>query len=238
MTQAKILLAEDDINLGPLLKAYLEQKGFSCTLAKDGAAAVDLFLDNTYTMCILDVMMPVKDGFAAAIEIKKIKKSVPIIFLTAKNQEQDKINGFALGADDYLTKPFSMDELLMRINVIMRRTSITTDEDNVFEISNFFFDYNRQLLTYTNPETAEKENLKLTSKEAELLRIFCLTPNQVVDRSTILQKIWRNDTYFNARSMDVYITKLRKYLRKDPSVDIVNQHGVGFKLACIPPAEK
>lgn len=233
MMQAKILLAEDDINLGPLLKAYLEQKGFSCTLAKDGAAAVDLFLNNTYTMCIFDVMMPVKDGFAAAIEIKKIK-NVPIIFLTAKNQEQDKLNGFALGADDYLTKPFSMDELLMRINVITRRTRVSSDDENIFEISNFLFDYNRQMMTYTNPQTGEKENLKLTSKEAELLRIFCLTPNQVVDRSTILQKIWRNDTYFNARSMDVYITKLRKYLRKDPNVDIVNQHGVGFKLAFIP----
>lgn len=185
-------------------------------------------------MCILDVMMPVKDGFAAAIEIKKIKKNVPIIFLTAKNQEQDKLNGFALGADDYLTKPFSMDELLMRINVITRRTRVSSDDENIFEISNFLFDYNRQMMTYTNPQTGEKENLKLTSKEAELLRIFCLTPNQVVDRSTILQKIWRNDTYFNARSMDVYITKLRKYLRKDPNVDIVNQHGVGFKLAFIP----
>lgn len=234
MTQAKILLAEDDINLGPLLKAYLEQKGFSCSLAKDGAAAVELFLNNTYSLCVLDVMMPVKDGFSAAIEMKRINKNVPIIFLTAKSQEQDKINGFSLGADDYLTKPFSMDELLMRINVITRRSRLTSDDDNIFEISNYLFDYNRQMMTYTDPETGEKENFKLTSKEAELLRIFCLTPNQVVDRSTILQKIWRNDTYFNARSMDVYITKLRKYLKKDPNVNIVNQHGVGFKLACLP----
>ncbi len=234
MTQTKILLAEDDINLGPLLKAYLEQKGFSCSLAKDGAAAVELFLNNTYSLCVLDVMMPVKDGFSAAIEMKRINKNVPIIFLTAKSQEQDKINGFSLGADDYLTKPFSMDELLMRINVITRRSRLTSDDDNIFEISNYLFDYNRQMMTYTDPETGEKENFKLTSKEAELLRIFCLTPNQVVDRSTILQKIWRNDTYFNARSMDVYITKLRKYLKKDPNVNIVNQHGVGFKLACLP----
>lgn len=234
MTQTKILLAEDDINLGPLLKAYLEQKGFSCSLAKDGAAAVELFLNNTYSLCVLDVMMPVKDGFSAAIEMKRINKNVPIIFLTAKSQEQDKINGFSLGADDYLTKPFSMDELLMRINVIMRRSRLTSDDDNIFEISSYLFDYNRQMMTYTDPETGEKENFKLTSKEAELLRIFCLTPNQVVDRSTILQKIWRNDTYFNARSMDVYITKLRKYLKRDPNVNIVNQHGVGFKLACLP----
>ncbi len=231
MTQIKILLAEDDVNLGPILKAYLEQKGYYCRLARDGESAISLFKGDDYTLCILDVMMPIVDGFTAASEMKKINKNIPIIFLTARNQEEDKIKGFTVGADDYLTKPFSMDELMLRINVIARRVREENPEDNIFKFSNFVFDYNRQMLTYNNPETGTPEDMRLTSKESELLKTFCLMPNQVVDRSVVLQRIWKNDTYFNARSMDVYITKLRKYLRRDPNVDIVNQHGVGFKLA-------
>ncbi len=230
MAQVKILLAEDDIQLGPILKAYLEQKGFSCSLAQNGVEAVEMFANGEFGICILDVMMPLKDGFLTAAEIKGINKNTPLIFLTAKTAEEDKLNGFTLGADDYITKPFSMDELMMRINAIMRRSMMHSDSDNIFKFSNFTFDYNRQILTYNEKETGVVENMKLTSKESELLRIFCLTPNEVVPRATILRHIWKNDTYFNARSMDVYVTKLRKYVRKDPNVDIVNQHGVGFKL--------
>ena len=234
MVQIRILLAEDDINLGPILKSYLEQKGYACVLAKDGGAAVDVFTKYDFTLCILDITMPVKDGFETAIEIREIKKNIPIIFLTGHTQEEDKLKAFSLGADDYLTKPFSMDELLMRISAVTRRLRLGQGEESIFEFSNFVFDYNRQVITYTVPETGDKENMKHTSKESEILKIFCQAPNQVVDRSTILQKVWKNDTYFNARSMDVYITKLRKYLRRDPYVDIVNQHGVGFKLAFVP----
>ena len=206
----KLLVAEDDPNLGTILKAYLTQKGYTVVWAKDGDDATAQFDAEDVDACILDVMMPQKDGFAVAKEIRKVDKKIPIIFLTAKNLEEDKLKGFEVGADDYITKPFSMEELLARLNATMRRS--------------FNFDYIHQTLTIGD------DVQRLTAKECDLLRIFAVNFNQLVDRNTTLQKIWKDDSYFAARSMDVYITKLRKYLKADPTVEIVNVHGVGFKL--------
>ncbi len=222
----KLLVAEDDPNLGTILKAYLTQKGYTVFLATDGQQALDIYREESVDACILDVMMPVKDGFAVAKELRRIDKNIPILFLTAKSQEADKLKGFEVGADDYITKPFSMEELLARINATIRRSfDENKPENNKFTIGKFKFDYNYQTLTFE-----EEEPRKLTSKESELLRLFCINFNQLIDRTSTLQKIWKDDSYFAARSMDVYITKLRKYLRDDPTVQIANVHGVGFKL--------
>ena len=221
----KLLVAEDDPNLGTILKAYLSQKGFTVSLVTDGQAAIETFRNADIDACILDVMMPVKDGFAVAKEIRRLDKRVPIIFLTAKSLEADKLKGFEIGADDYITKPFSMNELLARINATIRRSfDENKPENNIFNIGKFVFDHSRQTLTIDGDER------HLTSKECELMRIFALNFNQIVDRTTTLQKIWKTDSIFAARSMDVYITKLRKYLSADPSLQIINVHGVGFKL--------
>ena len=221
----KLLVAEDDPNLGTILKAYLTQKGYTVAWAKDGEEALTLFDKEDVDACILDVMMPVKDGFAVAKEVRKVNKRVPIIFLTAKNLEADKLKGFEVGADDYMTKPFSMEELLARLNATMRRSFNEDRPDkNVFKIGNFSFDYVHQTLTLGDNVQ------RLTAKECDLLRMFAINFGQLVDHNTTLQKIWKDDSYFAARSMDVYITKLRKYLKPDPTVEIVNVHGVGFKL--------
>ncbi len=222
----RILLAEDDKNLGNILKQYLEAKGYPIVLSPDGEAALEQFKKNDFDFLILDVMMPKMDGFTLAKEIRKMDTRIPILFLTAKNMKEDRIQGFELGADDYLTKPFSMEELLLRIKAILKRTqaAVKKPEDNIYKFGKFTFDYNRQLLI-----SGDKEE-KLTSKEAELLKLFCDNMNEVLDRTLALNKIWYNDSYFNARSMDVYITKLRKYLKGDPNVELINVHGVGFKL--------
>ncbi|HOW30162.1 MAG TPA: response regulator transcription factor [Bacteroidales bacterium] len=223
----KVLLAEDDRNLGNILRTYLEAKGYAARLAINGQEAFDLFSKEPFNFCIVDVMMPVKDGFSLAKDIRKIDASVPILFLTAKSLEEDKLKGFQAGGDDYLTKPFSMEELLARMEAILRRTSqiqAATGGTGTYEIGNFRFDYNHQLLLINTSEQ------KLTSKEAELLKLLCDHVNQVVDRSFALNRIWQNDSYFNARSMDVYIAKLRKYLKEDTSVELINVHGIGFKL--------
>jgi DNA-binding response OmpR family regulator len=222
-----VLLAEDDKNLGSVLKAYLEAKGYHTTLCVDGKEALETFKRNEFEFCILDIMMPVMDGFTLAKEIRKIDKQIPFLFLTAKSMQEDKIYGFELGADDYLTKPFSMEELLLRIKAIHRRSESgqgDKTEQSVFSFGNFTFDYNRQML-----DNGKKQQ-KLTSKEADLLKLLCQNINNVLDRSVALNKIWYDDSYFNARSMDVYITKLRKYLKDDPTVELINVHGVGFKL--------
>lgn len=222
-----VLLAEDDKNLGSVLKAYLEAKGYSTTLCVDGKEALESFKRNEFEFCILDIMMPVMDGFTLAKEIRKIDKQIPFLFLTAKSMQEDKIYGFELGADDYLTKPFSMEELLLRIKAIHRRSESAKGdkaEESVFSFGNFTFDHNRQMLGNG------KDQQKLTSKEADLLKLLCQNMNGVLDRSVALNKIWYDDSYFNARSMDVYITKLRKYLKEDPTVELINVHGVGFKL--------
>ncbi len=222
-----ILLAEDDQNLGGILKSYLEAKGYTTNLSVDGKEALENFKRGDFNFCILDVMMPVMDGFTLAKEIRKIDKHIPILFLTAKAMQEDKIAGFEVGADDYLTKPFSMEELLLRIRAILRRYNEANEnkpENSIFEFGSYTFDYNRQILVFNGKDQ------KLTSKEAELLKLLCENLNNVLDRSVALNKIWYDDSYFNARSMDVYITKLRKYLKEDDSVNLINVHGVGFKL--------
>jgi DNA-binding response OmpR family regulator len=223
----RILLAEDDKNLGTILKSYLEAKGYPTILCVNGQEAYDMFTKEEFDFCIVDVMMPVKDGFSLAKDIRELDSKIPILFLTAKSLQQDKLKGFEVGADDYLTKPFNMDELLMRIQAILRRisgTSPTGGKDNIYQVGSLTFDFNRQVL-----KSEDKED-KLTSKEAGLLKLLVENANEVVDRSIALNRIWKDDSYFNARSMDVYITKLRKYLKSDPSVELINVHGVGFKL--------
>lgn len=229
MENAKILLVEDDPNLGTILNEYLQAKSFDSHLRKDGKEGFDEFMQNDYDMCILDVMMPIKDGFTLAKEIRRVNHEIPIIFLTAKSLKEDKIEGFKIGADDYLTKPFSMEELLLRVKAILKRTRMITKEKQKeeFEFGDFKLNSKRQVLVHNNEEQ------KLTSKENELLRLLCVHLNDVLDRSYALKKIWGDDSYFNSRSMDVYITKLRKYLKKDERVQLINVHGKGFKLILV-----
>jgi two-component system, OmpR family, response regulator len=225
--KTRVLLCEDDPNLGTLLSDYLGAKGFEADLATDGAEGLKLFRRNTYDFLILDVMMPVKDGFTLAREIREEDRHVPILFLTAKSMKEDTLKGFEAGADDYMTKPFSMEELLVRMNAILRRSAVLpTDQDSPqeFEIGKYHFDYNKQRLVWNGEET------KLTTKENELLFLLCRNKNGIMERSLALKAIWGDDNYFNGRSMDVYIAKLRKHLKNDPSVEIINVHGRGFKL--------
>ena len=225
--KTKVLLAEDDRNLGNILRTYLEAKGYATKLFINGQEASEAFSKEPFDFCIVDVMMPIKDGFTLAKDIRKLDTQIPILFLTAKSLEEDKLKGFQSGGDDYLTKPFSMEELIARMEAILRRTghpASTSGVKGVFEIGSFLFDYNHQHLTIKGIEQ------KLTSKEAELLKLLCEHVNMVVDRSFALNRIWQNDSYFNARSMDVYVAKLRKYLKEDPSVELINVHGIGFKL--------
>lgn len=222
-----ILLAEDDHNLGNILKSYLEIKGYAVTLCPNGKDASSAFNKGKFDFCIVDVMMPMMDGFTLAKEIKKSDKKVPVIFLTAKSMQEDINKGLEIGADDYIVKPFSMEELLLRIKAILRRAYKTDDAASRainFKLGKAIFDYQKQSLIY------DKKEQKLTSKESDLLRLLCENLNQVVDRTVALNKIWQNDSYFNARSMDVYITKLRKYLKPIAKVELLNVHGVGFKL--------
>lgn len=222
----KVLLAEDDANLGSILKSYLKAKGYDTDLFEDGDKAYEAFKKNSYDFCILDIMMPVKDGFTLAKEIRKDDKNIPILFLTAKSLQEDIIEGFKIGADDYLTKPFSMEELLMRMEAVLRRSKQgkKKDDDGIYNIGIFTFNYKRQELSYDNKKH------KLTSKEAELLKLLCDNMNEILERPEALKKIWQDDSYFNARSMDVYVAKIRKYLKADPNVELLNIHGRGFKL--------
>jgi DNA-binding response OmpR family regulator len=222
----KILLAEDDENLGLLLKEYLIAKGYDTDLYPDGETAYHGFMRNHYHLCLLDIMMPKKDGFALAKDIRLVNADIPIIFLTAKNLKEDVIEGFKIGADDYLTKPFSMEELIFRIEAILRRITgdVQTNEQNIFKIGKYNFDVRKQILSHDNVE------VKLTTKESELLRLLVSNANKVLERNYALKAIWIDDNYFNARSMDVYITKLRKHLKDDPNVEIINVHGKGYKL--------
>ncbi len=222
-----ILLAEDDPNLGNILKTYLDAKGYPTTLCVNGQEAYEAFLRGQFGFCVLDVMMPVKDGFSLARDIRKADKKVPILFLTAKTMQEDILEGLSLGADDYMTKPFHMEELLLRIHAIARRSlgdQAGESEKTLFKIGTYTFDYTRHLL-----RSGEGEQ-KLTSKEAQLLKMLCDRLNKVLERSEALNKIWFDDNYFNARSMDVYIAKLRKYLKDDSEVELLNVHGRGFKL--------
>lgn len=221
----KILLVEDDNNLGNLLCDYLNAKGHNCTLRTNGNDGYQSFIDETFDFLILDVMMPYKDGFTLAKEIRGIDQEIPILFLTAKSLNEDTLKGFESGADDYMTKPFSMDELLARINAIMRRLKgFPSNEMPILQIGNYSFDTKLQKLII------EKEEQKLTTKETDLLKLLCKNKNRVLERNNALKAVWGDDNYFNGRSMDVYITKLRKYLKKDPNIQIINVHGKGFKL--------
>ncbi len=227
----KILLVEDDRNFGDVLKSYLEMNDFDITLATDGEQGLETFKKSKYDLCIFDVMMPKKDGFTLAKEVRDIDSEVPIIFLTAKTLKEDIVEGFRIGADDYITKPFNSEELLLRVYAILKRSGKKADpsEDiKEFELGNFHFNYPLRELTF-NPSTT-KELDKLSPKEAHLLRLFCVYKNDVLPRSVALTKIWGEDNYFTARSMDVFVTKLRKYLAKDKDLEIVNIHGNGFRL--------
>ncbi|WP_321368246.1 response regulator transcription factor [uncultured Draconibacterium sp.] len=224
--KTKLLLAEDDENLGLLLKEYLVAKGYDAELYPDGEAAYKGFMKEHFDICILDVMMPKKDGFTLAKDIRIINADIPILFLTAKNMKDDVLEGFKLGADDYITKPFSMEELIMRIEAILRRTSQEgqASAQQVFTLGKFTFDTRKQTLS-------EGDNtVKLTTKESDLLKLLCQNANKVLERNYALKSIWIDDNYFNARSMDVYITKLRKHLKDEPTVEIINVHGKGYKL--------
>jgi len=225
----KILLAEDDSNLGSLLKTYLDAKDYEVSLFINGKSALEVFSPGAFNLCLLDIMMPEMDGLALARAIREIEPSVPVIFLTAKNQQEDIIEGFRTGADDYITKPFSMEELLYRIEAILRRTGSNADtaqEEECTGIGGYIFNNKRQLLVYKD------HTISLTTKESELLELLCRNRNTILERNYALRTIWIDDNYFNARSMDVYITRLRKYLKKDPAVKILNVHGRGYRLIC------
>ncbi len=225
MDKLKILIVEDDLNLGQILLEYLEIKGLDATLCKDGEEGLANFNRGVFDICLLDIMMPKKDGFTLAREIRSKDKKIPIIFLTAKSMKEDAIEGLKIGADDYVTKPFSMEELLLRIQAVMRRIGRNTDtEITTYQVGKYKFDYNKQQLEDNGTI------IKLTTKESELLKLLVINKNQTLERNVALKKVWRNDTYFNSRSMDVYITKLRKLLKGDESVQIRSVHGEGFKL--------
>ena len=221
----RILLCEDDENLGTLLHEYLQSKGYKVDLKADGEEGYIAFTKNTYDICILDVMMPKKDGFTLAVDIRNHDADIPIIFLTAKMTKEDVLQGFKLGADDYLTKPFSMEELIYRIESIMRRIYGKKERSVAeYNIGKFVFNYHKQMLTL------DDKVIRLTTKESELLTLLVENANIVLERNLALKTIWADDNYFNARSMDVYITKLRKLLKDDPNVSIINIHGKGYKL--------
>lgn len=225
MNNQKILLAEDDDNLGTLLQTFLKAKGFEIVLARNGKLALEEFNKDNFNFVILDVMMPEMDGFSVAKEIRTIDTKTPILFLTAKSMKEDKLEGFAIGGDDYLTKPFSMEELLARINVILKRVSGDVQETNSsYKVGDFDFDVDKRILSYNGEEQ------KLTTKENQLLKLLVKNKNQVLDRQAALRAIWGDDNYFNGRSMDVYIAKLRKILKRDERIEIMNVHGKGFKL--------
>jgi DNA-binding response OmpR family regulator len=222
-----ILLVEDDENLGFVTQEGLEDKGYHVVWAKDGVEGYELYHASRFNICLIDVMMPKKDGFTLAKEIREIAPDVPIFFLTARAQEEDKIEGLSIGADDYITKPFSIDELDLRIKNLMNRVNKSQNESHqkdIYTLGKYTFNYPEQSLIINDIAK------KLTKKEAALLRLLCIHKGEVLQRNSILRIIWGSDDYFLGRSMDVFITKLRKYLLEDESINISNVHGVGFKL--------
>ncbi len=223
---ARILLVEDDVSMGFLLVDYLESNGFKVKLCKDGISGLETFKKGHYDFCILDVMLPGMDGFTIAENIRQVNKQVPVIFLTARSMKQDKIKGFNLGVDDYVTKPFDEDELLLRIKAILNRIHIQEEAPELkqFQIGCFVFDADNQMLS------SESGAKRLTQKESDVLKILCQSMNSIVRREDILIAIWGENDYFHGRSLDVFIAKLRKYLKEDPSVNIENVPKVGFVL--------
>lgn len=226
----RILLVEDDPNLGLLLQDYLQIKGkFDVVLCVDGDEGLRAFTKQDFDLCILDVMMPKKDGFTLGKEIRKINENIPIIFATAKAMMEDKASAYDLGGDDYITKPFRIEELLLRINALLKRVQVKDGAESGisqtnFQLGEYEFDYTSQLIHFRGQQQ------KLSTKEAELLKLLCLKKNAVLTREEALLSIWHDDNYFNGRSMDVFLSKLRKYLREDPKVEILNVHGKGYKL--------
>lgn len=226
MSKAKLLVVEDDPNLGDILQEYLTMKGYETTLCRDGEDGWAKFKKDKYNLAVLDIMMPKKDGFTLGKEMKKVQEDLPIIYLTAKNLKEDIIEGLKIGADDYITKPFSMEELLLRIAAILRRTQKSTEFQalKIYNFGEFELHYDEQYIK------GPSGNFKLTSKENELLRLLASEMNKLVNRSHALKQIWGDDSYFNARSMDVYLSKIRKILKDDPKVQIITVHGEGFKM--------
>lgn len=223
--KTSILLVEDDPNFGAVLKDYLTMNNFEVKLANDGDKGVEIFKKEDFNLCVLDVMLPKKDGFTVATEIRRMNPDVPIIFLTAKTLQQDIIDGFKLGADDYITKPFNSEELLYRISAVLKRGRMKiNNQQKEFEIGKYHFNYKTRILTHDGMSE------KLSPKEAELLRMLAARMNDILYREEALKQIWGRDDYFTARSMDVFVTKLRKYLKDDPTLEIVNIHGNGFRL--------
>ena len=228
-SKIRILLVEDDPNLSLVLQDYLEMLDYEITRAKDGEEGLKMFKRRAFELCIFDVMMPKKDGFTLAEEVRLLDQKIPIIFLTAKSLKEDKIKGFQIGCDDYITKPFSTEELSLRIKAILKRSMVSPEGEpeeiaNIFEIGSFTFDYDNMLLK------SEKGEQNLTRKEAGLLRLLCIHKNKLLAREVALKTIWGENDYFIGRSMDVFIAKLRKYLKDDPKIQITNVHGTGFKL--------
>ncbi len=228
-TKAKILLVEDELNFGEVLMSYLEMNDFDVTLERDGEAGLSAFKKDKFDLCVFDVMMPKKDGFTLAQDVRELDTQVPIVFLTAKNMKEDIIQGFKVGADDYISKPFSTEEFLYRIQAILKRSAQKSTKGKDFKdikIGGYVFNYPLRQLLFPDGVTQEK----LSPKEADLLRLFCQHKNDVLPRSVALKEIWGEDNYFTARSMDVFVTKLRKYLKQDDKIEIVNIHGNGFQL--------
>lgn len=224
--QTKILLVEDDINLGLVVSDQLRGDGYKVTLCTDGSEAFKAFNEDTFHLCIFDVMLPKKDGFTLAKEIRKFNTEVPILFLTAKSMTEDKVEGFKAGGDDYLTKPFSIEEFQLRVKALLKRVNIVadTEEEKNIQIGTYVFDVENYSIKHENFEKV------LTKKEAQILRILYKFKNQVAPRELILNGVWGHDDYFVGRSLDVFITKLRKYLKEDENISITNVHGIGFKL--------
>ena len=223
--EIRVLLIEDDLNLGSITAEYLVAKGFSCKWEKNGDDGYKAFVKNKFDIVILDVMMPKKDGFSTAKDIRGIDKNIPIVFLTAKSMKEDTLKGFEIGADDYITKPFNMEELTARIYAITKRTSSKTESffDDL-KIGHFTFNPKMQILKIND------STFNLTTKESDLLLLLYNNKNDILERNHALKAVWGDDNYFNGRSMDVYIAKLRKYLKNDANVQILNVHGRGFKL--------
>jgi len=225
MKKSHILIVEDEREIAVAIEAYLLNQGYLVSIAANGVEALEVVSSQPIDLAIVDVMMPKKDGFTLAQEIRNVNGDVPIIFLTAKALKEDVLEGFKLGADDYITKPFSMEELVFRIGAILRRVKGKRDKDiTLYKIGKYTFDTQKQVLI------ADDKTQKLTTKESELLALLCSHVNEILERNYALKSIWIDDNYFNARSMDVYITKLRKLLKDDPSIEIINIHGKGYKL--------
>lgn len=224
----RIFLVEDDLSFGSVLKSYLELNDFTVEWVDDGKYAVDHFRKSLFDICILDVMLPHVDGFTIANEIRQINNLIPIIFLTAKKLKEDVLKGYGAGGDDYITKPFDTDILLAKIRAILARRDFQSGTKDIYELGKFIF--NSRLRTLTSGD----DEKKLSPKEAQLLELLAMNPNALISREMALKKIWGNDDYFTARSMDVYVTKLRKFLSEDPHLNIKNIHGAGFQLVISP----